>query len=159
MLSSDFPCKMTERLEQRKIIFVLKSHRRCWTPQQWLRLHEHHNNWWHVQGVRVRPGNQIVPSFSLQWKSDKREKVHACAWRFKVASCKRASLKSTRFLKKVGYFSNRVVYNYQQWGCGFDSKIWKWIRKGDHPISWCYASVLRGRAMSRMHYFICSATE
>ena len=24
----------------------------------------------HVLSVRVRPGNQIVPSFSLQWKSD-----------------------------------------------------------------------------------------
>ena len=41
------------------------------------------------------------------------EKIQACAWRFKVVSCKRASLKFTRFSqkkKKVEYFSNRVVY-------------------------------------------------
>ena len=44
---------------------------------------------------------------------DKREKNHACLWGFKVASCKHASLKSTRFSqkkKRVGYFYNRVVY-------------------------------------------------
>ena len=28
------------------------------------------------------------------------EKIHACVWRFKVASCKRASLKFTRFSRK-----------------------------------------------------------
>jgi hypothetical protein len=31
-------------------------------------------------------------------------------WRFKVALCKSALLKSTRLFNKVGYFSNRVVY-------------------------------------------------
>ena len=38
-----------------------------------------------------------------------REKIHACARMFKVTSCKRVSLKSTRFSQKkiVGYFSNR----------------------------------------------------
>ena len=34
---------------------------------------------------------------------DRREKIHACVWRFKVASCKRASLNSTSFFcKKKG---------------------------------------------------------
>ena len=42
---------------------------------------------------------------------ESREKIHICVWRFKVASFKRDSLKSTRFSqqKKVGYFCNRVV--------------------------------------------------
>ena len=41
-----------------------------------------------------------------RWKS-----IHVCVWRFRVASCKFASLKSIRFLqKKVRFFSNRVVY-------------------------------------------------
>ena len=31
---------------------------------------------------------------------DRREKIHACIWRFKVASCKRGSLKSIRFSQK-----------------------------------------------------------
>ena len=37
---------------------------------------------------------------------------YVCLWRFKIASCKRALLKFTRFSqkKKVGYFSNSVVY-------------------------------------------------
>ena len=40
------------------------------------------------------------------------KKIHACVWSFKVASCKRASLKSTRFSqkKKVGYYSNWEVW-------------------------------------------------
>ena len=42
--------------------------------KQWSRLHEHHNHWRRVLGVRVRPVNQIVPSFSLQWKSDESSK-------------------------------------------------------------------------------------
>ena len=29
------------------------------TNKQWPRLLEHHNHWWRVLGVRVRPGNQI----------------------------------------------------------------------------------------------------
>ena len=32
---------------------------------------------------------------------DRREKYHACVWRFKVVSCKRALLKSTRFSQKM----------------------------------------------------------
>ena len=32
---------------------------------------------------------------------DRWEKIHACIWRFKVISCKHASLKYTRFLQKV----------------------------------------------------------
>ena len=72
----------------------------------------------------------LLQSFYLQWKSDKSikhsslkcclpltdaidrwEKIHACIWRFKVASCKCPLLKSIRVglsdKKKVGYFSNR----------------------------------------------------
>ena len=42
---------------------------------------------------------------SRYWQA---RKIHACVWRFKVAPCKRASLKSTTISqKKVGYFSNR----------------------------------------------------
>ena len=95
-------------------------------------LHKHHNHWWQVLGLRVWHGNQILPSFSIQWKSDESTKqyltqillvinwrywqernIHACVWRFKVALCKPASLKSTRVLQtrnKVGYFSNGIVY-------------------------------------------------
>ena len=69
----------------------------------------------------------VVPSFSLQWNPTRalnptslkcclastdpiprREKIHACIWRFKITSGKCASLKSTRFLqkkKRVGYCS------------------------------------------------------
>ena len=77
----------------------------------------------HVLCVRVRPGNLIVPSFSFQWKSDESTKHYltqillAINWRYwqagkkfthayqgsKVASCKRASLKSTRFSQKKMY--------------------------------------------------------
>ena len=39
--------------------------------KQWPRFHEHHNHWWQVLCVRVRFRNQIVPSFSWQWKSNK----------------------------------------------------------------------------------------
>ena len=43
------------------------------------------------------------------WQAGK--KIHACVWRYKVASCKRASLKFSRFSKKkAGWFSNRIVY-------------------------------------------------
>ena len=44
---------------------------------------------------------------------DRLEKTYACVWRFKVASCNRASLKSPRFSQtknNFGYFPNRVVY-------------------------------------------------
>ena len=42
---------------------------------------------------------------------DRREKIHTWIWRLKVTSCKRATLKSSRFLQtnKVGYFFNRVL--------------------------------------------------
>ena len=58
------------------------------------------------------------PSFSslkccLQsnYAINKREIIHACVRRFKVTSCKLASLKSTRFSqkKKDRFFSNRAV--------------------------------------------------
>ena len=43
---------------------------------------------------------------------DQREEIHTCIWRFKVASRKCASLKSTMFSQKekLWYFSNRVVH-------------------------------------------------
>ena len=44
---------------------------------------------------------------------DRREKIQACVWRLKVASSKRASLKSTSLpkkKKKIGYFSTDLVY-------------------------------------------------
>ena len=55
------------------------------------------------------------------------KKDHVSVWRFKVASCKRASLKSTRVSQnnKVGYFSNRVAD-------GHDCYSWRgWIVKCD----------------------------
>ena len=83
------------------------------------------------------------PSFSLQWKSDEStkhyliqilfavnwhywqwEKIQSWEWWFKVTSCKRASLKSSRFSQKqnkVGYFSNRVVCK--------PAGIAKWVAK------------------------------
>ena len=51
--------EMMEWLEQRKSNFVLKSHRTSRTPQTVTWLHEYHNHWWRVLGVRVRPGFQI----------------------------------------------------------------------------------------------------
>ena len=38
--------------------------------KKWPRLLEHHKHWRRVMGVWVWPGNQVVPSFSLQWNSD-----------------------------------------------------------------------------------------
>ena len=47
---------------------------------------------------------------SIYWYYWEVEKNYACVSSFKVTSCKRASLRSTRLSqKKVGYFSNRVV--------------------------------------------------
>ena len=79
------------------------------------------------------PETKSQSSFSLQWKSDEStkhyitqrllainwrswqaEKNCKCVWRFKVASCKHASLKPTRFSQKkhrVGYFSLTERYN------------------------------------------------
>ena len=84
--------------------------------KQWLRLYEHHNHWWRVLGVRIRPRTRHLP---LQWKSDEStkhyltqmliainwrywqaRKIHTCIWRFKVPLCRHASLKSIRFLQK-----------------------------------------------------------
>ena len=80
-----------------------------------------------VLGVWIRPGNEIVASFSLQWKSDESTKHYitqmllAINWRYRTGekkfthayegSCKHASLKYTRFSqKKVGYFLTPLVY-------------------------------------------------
>ena len=82
--------------------------------------------------VWIKCGALVVPSLSLLWKSDEStknyliqmlltinrrywqaRKSHICVWRFTLASWKRASLKSTRFLLKenVWYFSNRPSTN------------------------------------------------
>ena len=125
MLSSDFHCK-----ENYGTIWFPGRTLKPRTRQQWLWCSW---NWghclWsqHVLNVRVQPRNQIIQSFSLQWKSDETTrhyltqmllainwgyweagKIYAYVWRFNVASCWRASLKSTRFSKKqVWYFSNK----------------------------------------------------
>ena len=53
--------------------------------------------------------NQQIFKYSFElWRSlepsthaiDRQEKIHACVWRLKIASCKHASLKSTWFLQK-----------------------------------------------------------
>ena len=72
---------------------------------------------WPVLGVRVRPGNcqfpyKENPMRALNTTSlkcylpstdtiNRRGKIYICVWRFKVASCKCASFKSTRFLQKL----------------------------------------------------------
>ena len=82
--------------------------------------------------VWIKCAAPVVPSFSLQWKSDESTKRsltqmllainwrywragknHLCVWRFKFTSCKRDSMKSSSFTqkkkkkKKVCYFSNK----------------------------------------------------
>ena len=84
---------------------------------------------------------------------DRQEKIHACVWKFKVTSCKHASLKSTRFLQKkkikVKHFSNRLVHiwkctckrNYiltikwsiQRVSCKREEKNW-WKIKNDIDV-------------------------
>ena len=70
--------------------------------------------------VWIKCWSIVVPSFSLQLKSDESikhyltqmllainwrywqaAKIHVCVWMFKVVSCKRASLKSTRFPQRI----------------------------------------------------------
>ena len=88
---------------------------------------------WFPPGCRPVSGNiwwisaaPVVPSFSLQWRSDEStkhlsqillvinwrywqaEKIQACVWGFKVSSWKCASLKSTGFSQKI----NKVGYLY-----------------------------------------------
>ena len=95
--------------------------------KQWHQLNEHHNHWWKTLSVRVRPGNQIVPSFSLQLKSDESTKnfltqmLLAINWRYwqreKItlacevsrSSHASASLKSTRFLQKKGLLTEGFI--------------------------------------------------
>ena len=70
----------------------------------------------------ARALNTIWLKCCLPWTDaiDIQEKIHTCIWRFKVASCKRTSLKSTRFSQnknKVRNFSNRIVYSRQEKWC------------------------------------------
>ena len=86
----------------------------------------------HVPHVQVWPENQIVPSFSLQWKSDESTKHYltqmllAINWRYLQAG-KNSRMRTKvqyRFIqahfieihqifvkKKVGYFSNIEICN------------------------------------------------
>ena len=75
--------------------------------------------------IRVRPGTRNYPynenlTRALNTTSlkcclpspdtiDRREKIHTCVWRFKVTSCKRASLKSTRFSQKEIRSDNFII--------------------------------------------------
>ena len=84
--------------------------------KQWPRLHEHHNHWWQVLGVRIRPRTchlsynenltralnttSLKSCLSSTDAIDRQEKIHACVWRFKVTSCECTSLKSPRFSQK-----------------------------------------------------------
>ena len=99
--------------------------------KQWPRLHEHHNHWWWVLGTRIRLRNQIIPSFSLWWKSNESTKhyltqmlfvINLCYWQTRKNShmCMKVQgrLMQARFIEihqvfakinKVGYFANWVV--------------------------------------------------
>jgi hypothetical protein len=104
------------------------------------------------QKVWIKSAAPVVPSFSLQWKSVESikyyltqlqlpinwrywhaGKIHACVWRFKMASWKRALLKSTGFSQtKVEYFSNRVVCCLISDVREILSRVWGWC-----PTSHC----------------------
>ena len=97
-------------------------------------LHEHHNLWWWVLDVGTTQKNKSFrhfpynenPTRALNTSSlkcnfpppdtiNRQEEIHTCIGGFKVASCKHASLKSTKFVQKknkVRYFSNRVLYRF-----------------------------------------------
>ena len=97
--------------------------------KQWPQLHEHHNHWRRVLGARVRPGTRHFPynenpKRTLNIASlkrclisidaiDRREKIHTCVWRrFKVASFKCVSLKSTSFSQKAIRSDNFLTEQY-----------------------------------------------
>ena len=86
---------------------------------QWLWCSWSRGHCFWSQACPVCTGTTRNPSFSLQWKSDESTKHHltemlivinwrywqagkiqACVWMFKVASCKRPSLKFARFSQK-----------------------------------------------------------
>ena len=64
-----------------------------------------------ITGVRVRwKSNESTEHYTslkcclaLTDAIDRQEKMLACAWRFNVASCKRATLKSTRWIRNNTY--------------------------------------------------------
>ena len=56
----------------------------------------------------------LSPTYAI----DRREKIHTCVWRFKVASCKRSSLKSTRFSR-----SDRGILQISH----MLGQIWLWV--------------------------------
>ena len=113
---------MTERLENAKATSCWSLTGHAGLHKQWPRLYKHHNHWWKVLGVRIRPRNQI-PVFNENLRKALNTTSHkcclpstdannaiACVWRFKVVSCKRASLKSTRFYKKIYIY--HALYSY-----------------------------------------------
>ena len=98
----------------------------------WSWLHEHHNHWWRVLGLQVWPANQIALPLSLKWKSNKSTKhylteilvaINWCYWQAGKNSHMHMKIQDrliqARFIeihqvfgkKKVGYFSNRGIYN------------------------------------------------
>ena len=151
--------KMTERMEQRtwfRIFFTIYA-----DVRRVRSLANHWNLVFRQKKVWIKCAAPVIPSFSLQWKSDEGTKHYftqillVVNWRYwqkgknsrmcmrlKVASCKRASLKSTRFSQKnrVGYFSNIVVSTNVHQGRCLPTHCWFQFHfsqsKGeDHPTS------------------------
>ena len=69
-------------------------------PTSWIPYH-----WWQVLGVWIRPGNQIIPSFSLQWKPNESTKhyltqmllaINWCYWQVRKNSCMRMNIQGDR---------------------------------------------------------------
>ena len=103
-------------------LFWKWQNRTCWTPETVTPTSSTPYSWGRVLGIWARPGNQIPvvkenPTRALKATLlkcclpstvaiDRREKIHACVWRFKVAT-----LKSKRFSQKikVDYISKTVV--------------------------------------------------
>ena len=121
MLSSNFHSKENHGI---RVVPVYPGH--AGLHKQWPRLHEHHNHWWRVLGVRVRPETVIFH----KKQSDKSTKHYltqmllAINWRYWQAGKRfthayegsRSAHASVLhwnppdFRKKVRYFSNRVIY-------------------------------------------------
>ena len=122
MLLSDFDCNKNEGTIWFLVISVHPGYAEL--QKQWPdfinSIINCDNSW--VYGYDLWPGNQIVPSFSLQWKSDKSTKhfltqmllaINWCCWQagnkfMHVYEGSRSPHVSMLHWKR-GYFSNRVV--------------------------------------------------
>ena len=71
--------------------------------------------------MRVLNTNSLNCYLSSTDAIDRRETIHLCVWRFKVASCKRASFKSTRCSKKnkSGYLTEYTCSSFVEMACVF----------------------------------------